>query len=235
MGTRIIYFSLRDFLLAHLFLFVAWIACLLAAHDLLARSRYIECAENRDWTSDECSKLQICVTFSTTQHDLLSRIFPSFHLVLSDSTSENVESFSDGKCQVLAAGSVEVSKASIEKYYSGDYEIGSLSLSRESLALVTTEDDPLWSKFVNWVGIGLVYAEEKGITQETYFEMPRVDLFGPLIGDQMLRHAIRAVGSYGEIWTRNAAARGLKRDGRNELNTNPLGPMLISDLTWDQS
>ena len=196
--------------------------------------RYIECAENKDWTLGDCTKLQICVTASTTQHDLLSRMFPSDRLVLSDSTSENVESFGDGKCQVLAAGSVETSKKSIEKYYSGEYEIGSLALSRESLALVTTEEDPLWSKFVNWVGIGLVYAEEKGITQETSYDMPRVDLFGPLIGDQMLRHAIRAVGSYGEIWARNAAAVGLERDGRNELNTNPLGPMLISDLTWDQ-
>ena len=197
--------------------------------------RYIKCAEKRDWKSSSCSDLQICVTASTTQHDLLSRIFPSNSLVLSDSTSENVESFSDGKCQVLAAGSVEISKASIEKYHVGEYEIGSQALSRESLALVTTEDDPLWSKFVNWVGIGLVYAEEKGITQDTFYEMPRIDLFGPLIGDQMLRHAIRAVGSYGEVWERNAGVRDLERDGRNQLNTNPLGPMLISDLTWDHS
>ena len=196
--------------------------------------RFVQCAENRDWTSVDCSELIVCVTAATTQYDVLSKIFPETKLRISNSTSENVESFGDGACNVIAAGSVEVSKASIDKWYQGEYVVGLTPLSRESLALVTTEEDPLWSKFVNWIVLATLYAEEQGITQETYWEMPRVDLFGPMIGDQMLRNAIRAAGSYGEIWARNAASKGLDRDSRNLLNTFPLGPLLISDLPWEK-
>lgn len=143
-----------------------------------------------------------------------------------------MESLAKGDCNVLAGGAVEISRASIEKWYSGEYDIGTQSFSRESLALVTLEDDPLWSKFVNWIVVSTFYAEEQGITQSTYLQMPRVDLFQPLIGDEMFRNAIRAVGSYAEIWDRNAGSKGLVREGKNLLNTYPLGPLLISDLNW---
>lgn len=197
--------------------------------------RFLQCAEDQDWTSAECVGLLICVTSATTQFDIISKVFPLSYLKTSDSTSENLESFGDGRCNVIVGGSVEVSNASIETWFQGEeYEIGSTSLSRESLTLVTTDEDPLWSKFVNWIVLATLYADEQGITQETYWEMPRVDLFGPMIGDQMLRNAIRAAGSYGEIWARNAASKGLDRDGRNLLNTFPLGPLLISDLPWEK-
>jgi hypothetical protein len=174
----------------------------------------------------------VCVTEATTQFLVLSEIFPPPRLYVTNSTSETVESFGHGKCNVLAGGSVEVSKASIEKWYSGPYDIGTQSFSRESLALVTLEDDPQWSKFVNWIVVATLYAEEQGITQATYLEMPRVDLFRPLIGDELFRNAIRAVGSYAEIWNRNAGSKGLEREGRNLLNTYPLGPLLLSDQNW---
>ncbi len=197
-------------------------------------SRYVQCAENSDWVSGDCSELAVCVTIATTQSDVLSEIFPPSHLILSDNTSENVESFGKGRCNVLAGGSVEVSSASIEEWFEGEYITSSIALSRESLALVTTEDDPLWSKFVHWVVVATLHAEEQNITQATFFEMPRVDLLRPMITDEMLRNVIRAVGSYGEIWERNAASRGLQRDGRNQLNTYPLSPLLISDQTWNK-
>lgn len=119
--------------------------------------------------------------------------------------------------------------------YTGEYETSMTSFSRESLSLVTREDDVTWSNFVELIVTATIYADEHGITQASYLEMPRVDLFHPLIGNEMLRHAIRQVGSYAEIWDRNAASTGLEREGRNMLNALPyLGPQLISDLLWDQ-
>jgi general L-amino acid transport system substrate-binding protein len=194
--------------------------------------RFRQCAENLDWNSGDCSDLRVCVTEKTTQFDLLTDIFPASRLHVTNSSSETVESFGNGKCNALAGGSVETSQASIQKWYSGPYDIGK-SFSRESLALVTLEEDPLWSKFVNWIVVATLYAEEQGIGRATYLKMPRVDLFRPLVGDEMLRNAIRAVGSYAEIWDRNAGSNGLIREGRNLLNTYPLGPLLISDQNWD--
>lgn len=150
--------------------------------------------------------------------------FPPSRLLVSKSTSENIESLGKGKCNVIAGGSVEVSKASIEQWYDGTYDIGTKSFSRESLALVTTEEDPVWSKLIYWIVVATLHAEEYGITQASCNAMPRVDLFRPLLGHEMLRDAIFAVGSYGEIWKRNARNL-LEREGRNLLNTYPLGPL----------
>mmetsp|Transcript_68807 Transcript_68807/g.135091 ORF Transcript_68807/g.135091 Transcript_68807/m.135091 type:complete len:97 (+) Transcript_68807:1103-1393(+) len=94
----------------------------------------------------------------------------------------------------------------------------------------------MWSKFVNWVVLSTIHAEENNITQETYWQMPHVNLFGPTIDEEMLRDVIRATGSYGEIWQRHATIGNfMKREGRNLLaaNANDTNPLLRSDLFWD--
>lgn len=175
------------------------------------------------------------MTEGTTQFQLISQRFPASRIFPSNTAEENVESFSKGKCNVFAAGIVEGSDSSIRKFYSGEYDIGSTKFSRETFALVTTEDDPVFSKFVDWVVNSVYYAEERGITQSTYLQMPRVDLFLPLINDSMLRNAIQAVGSYEEIWARHVGSKGLEREGRNLFNSYPMGPMLYSDQSWDKT
>lgn len=75
---------------------------------------------------------------------------------------------------------------------------------------------------MNWVVSAIFYAEEEGITQSAATSMPVVNLFGPLYS-RMFRDAIEAVGSYGEIYTRNAEDQ-IPRGGLNLLNVNPFGP-----------
>jgi len=194
---------------------------------------YRNCAENLDWNSGSCRNLKVCVTDGTTQFEIMKGLFPADRLVVLESSTETAETFGTGRsCQVLAGGALQISTAIIEKYYSGLYDMGTDIFSREALALVTTEDDVIWSKFVNWVVISLVYAEEQSITRSTSLRMPRVDLFRPMVGDEFLRNAVGAVGSFQEIWERNADSEGLARDGRNRLNTVPLSPLLMTDLTW---
>lgn len=156
---------------------------------------------------------------------------------LSESTSRNVASLEDGECNVLVGGSADIFQVRSQSWFEERFfVVGTKQLSRESLALVTRDDDPFWSKFVNWVVLATIYAEEHNITQATYWEMPHVNLFGPTIDDEMLRDVIRAVGSYAEIWQRHATfGNFLVREGRNLLaaSSHDTSPLLRSDLFWD--
>ncbi len=101
---------------------------------------------------------------------------------------------------------MEVSNASTQKWFGrDDFIIGSEPLSEESLSLITADDDPLWFKLVHWVASAPIYAEEQKISQDTFFDMPQVDLFQPMISNDLMRNVIQTVGSYGEILARNAA------------------------------
>mmetsp|Transcript_2794 Transcript_2794/g.4088 ORF Transcript_2794/g.4088 Transcript_2794/m.4088 type:complete len:121 (+) Transcript_2794:11-373(+) len=95
-----------------------------------------------------------------------------------------------------------------------------------AIALVTREDDPQWSDFVFWVVMGTFIAEDKLIAKEIFGDMVDVFAFGSNFKG-MHRHAISAVGNYGEIYSRSVESI-VPRKGRNLLNTNPFGPQLYS-------
>jgi hypothetical protein len=180
--------------------------------------------------------LKICVKNSTTQYDVLSGLFPEERLVVLDGDLTVVESFGTGVCEVYASGIVERTADAINQFYSGDPVIGTVPFTRESLALVTREDDVVFSKLVDAVVNAIIYADEQGITQDNSTNMPRVNLFQPLISnDAIFRNIIAAVGNYQEIWDRHTnSPLGLLRGGRNSKNTLPLGPMLMNFLTWNK-
>jgi hypothetical protein len=200
-----------------------------------AIGRSVKCAENRDVTSEECVDLKVCVTNGTTQSNLLSNWFDPDRLNRTTGDLEAVESFANGICQVFASGENERTDKAIKTFYPGEYDIGSVSLSRESLCLVTNEDDAVFSKLVDTVVNAILYADEQGITQESNEDMPRCKIFYPLISnDSMLRYVIAAVGSSQEIWDRHARPLGLSRKGRNAINKAPYQPMLTTVHTWDK-
>jgi hypothetical protein len=139
------------------------------------------------------------------------------------SGEQAIEGLRTGDCNVVAGGMIDVSLRSVEASgYDGPYSISSTTLSKDPIALVTRQDDPQWSSFVYWIVNALFYAEEKGITQATSTRMPVVDLFGRL-NFRIFRDAVAAVGSFQQIYQRNAQAY-VPRRGLNLLNQNPLGP-----------
>jgi len=91
---------------------------------------------------------------------------------------------------------------------------------------VTREDDSQWSDFVFWTISATFIAEEEYITQKMSDEMDGISVFGPSFVE-MYRHAIGAVGNYGEIYSRHVESIE-PRQGRNLLNTNPFGPQQVS-------
>jgi ABC-type amino acid transport substrate-binding protein len=94
--------------------------------------------------------------------------------------------------------------------------------SPDAFGFLTNEGDPIWSDFVYWIVMALVYAEENVIRQETSSEMPVVNLFGERL-KQMFRDAVHAVGSYGEMYNRTLAPI-IPRSGGNMLNERLSGP-----------
>jgi ABC-type amino acid transport substrate-binding protein len=86
----------------------------------------------------------------------------------------------------------------------------------DAYAFLTRQDDVQWSDLVFWLVTAIVYAEEKGITQNTARDMPAISLFGEDM-KQIFRDCIKAVGSYGEIYNRTLEST-IPRSGRNLLN-----------------
>ena len=177
------------------------------------------------------------MTKNTTQSQLLLEVINPQHIVETSDTLDAVERFVNGDCNAIFGGIVEIAPDNIlDLGYTGEYALGPTAYSRESLSLVTTEEDIVWSNFVNWVVMATIYAEEQNITSSSFQKMPRIDLFQPLVNDGMFRNVIRAVGSYAEIWDRATSRQNLERKGRNLLNSLPrLGPQLYSDLSWDKA
>ena len=97
----------------------------------------------------------------------------------------------------------------------------------DALALMTRSDDHQWSDFVFWVVNAVVLAEEQGISQDSYTEMPLVSLFGEL-NKQIFLDSIYAVGSYGDIYNRTMESIVPRQGSPNMLNANLNGPQHIA-------
>lgn len=166
----------------------------------------------------------ICVIEGTTFETIVKNLFPD-RFVSQASVEESVNGLNSGVCNVIAGGVVDVSTTTIRSAgYEGSYTTGNTRYSRDPLAMVTRQDDTIWSKFVYWIVTSIIYAEEQGITQSMASEMPKVSLFGSLHTD-MFRLAIGAVGYYGEIYERYAEAE-VPRGGLNSLYVSNSGALL---------
>ncbi|CAB9510407.1 Putative amino-acid ABC transporter-binding protein YhdW [Seminavis robusta] len=82
-------------------------------------------------------------------------------------------------------------------------------------------DPHVWSEFVNWVINSLIAAEELNITQSTAYQFRQTNAFGRDY-QNMFRHAIAAVGNYGELYERTRQST-LPRAGMNMLNDGTTG------------
>ena len=105
------------------------------------------------------------------------------------------------------------------------------TLSKEPLAPATRSDDPRWSDLVNWVVLGMIAAEELGVTSENataLAEDPPSQEVARLLGStaegtafqahpglspEFMRNVITQVGNYGEVYERYIAPLGIEREG----------------------
>jgi general L-amino acid transport system substrate-binding protein len=105
------------------------------------------------------------------------------------------------------------------------------TLSKEPLAPATREDDPAWSDLVNWVVLGMIAADELGVTSANVDELAATPpsqeiarllgvpvngtVFDPGLGVRVdfMRDVIRQVGNYDEVYARNLEPLGIPRAG----------------------
>ncbi|MDA1240698.1 MAG: amino acid ABC transporter substrate-binding protein [Chloroflexi bacterium] len=117
------------------------------------------------------------------------------------------------------------------------------TLSKEPLAPVVRDDDPAWADLVNWVILGMIAADELGVTSENLdamVEAPPSQEVARLLGVPVqgtvfdartgvsvehMRDVIRQVGNYGEVYERHVTPLGIPREGT--LNALWLGGGLM--------
>ena len=186
----------------------------------------MQCADSLDVISVTCRDLRICVIEDTTFESRLVDLFPARLIVPKESWEEVYKAIDNDECNTIAGGVSDVSMTSVRgNGYNGVYQTGLNRYSKDPLAVVTRQrnEDTQWSTFVYWVVSALFQAEEQGITQDTAFEqMPEIPFFGPDLSN-MLRNAVQEVGSYADIYNRNAEVE-VSRGGLNLINFGLVGP-----------
>jgi len=107
-----------------------------------------------------CPQFNLCLQASTTQYNLMSRQSQD-RLYVTASTDEAVEAFANEEWDVFASTMIGWSDPSIRKYYEGPYDIGNKPYSRESQALVSRENDVVFSKEVSRFGCECYFVQTR--------------------------------------------------------------------------
>jgi general L-amino acid transport system substrate-binding protein len=178
----------------------------------------------------------VCVQPGTTTELNLADYFRANNIqykpVVIENLAEVNAAFFAGRCDALttdASGLASVRKNDAKN--PDDYVILPEIISKEPLGPAVAQGDEQWTDIVKWTVFALVEAEEYGITQANVEEMAKTSTnpnikrvlgatpgMGKAIGldEDWVVKAVKAVGNYGEIWTRNITPLGLPR-GLNNL------------------
>ena len=189
-------------------------------------------------SAKELNGATVCVQPGTTTELNLADYFRANSMQFKPVVIENIQevnaAFFSGRCDVYttdASGLASIRKNDAPKGQSDNYEILPEIISKEPLGPVVRHGDDQWFDIVKWTLNALIEAEEYGITAENADKMaaesknPGVQRLlgvtpgnGKAIGldEKWALNAIKAVGNYGEVWTRNIEPLGLPR-GINNL------------------
>jgi ABC-type amino acid transport substrate-binding protein len=184
---------------------------------------YLNCALNKDTTSStmgvDCSLLRVCVVQDTTFEQEVRKIFSRKETSISvQNVSALYSYFREGRCQVLAADRFETAKTTVQlangfNYDEYDeYDESTRYFSKDPLAMVTRQNDSVWSDFVNWVLMSLLRAEEADSSS-----FPQTLVFGQQYRD-MFSNAVAEVGTYGKLYD-EFLDRTVARSKVNEIIT----------------
>lgn len=181
---------------------------------------------------------EVCVQTGTTTELNLADYFRAhgmrFKPVVFENLEESKTAFFNGRCQAYTtdrSGLASIRSADAPK--PDDYVILPEIISKEPLGPVVRRGDDEWFAFVKWMVYALIEAEEKGVTSNNVDQMkdsqdPTIQRLLGTSGDMGQKlglsndwaaRAIKAVGNYGEVYTRNIIPIGLPRDGANQLWT----------------
>jgi general L-amino acid transport system substrate-binding protein len=193
-------------------------------------------------SAKELNGATVCVQPGTTTELNLADFFRSNNLQFKPVVIENLQevnaAFFSGRCDALttdASGLAAIRKNDTKT--PDDYLILPEIISKEPLGPAVRQGDEQWTDIVKWTIFALLEAEEYGITQANVEEMAKtsgnpnvkrilgtIPGMGKAIGleEDWVVKAVKAVGNYGEIWTRNIEPLGLPRGVNNLWNKGGL-------------
>ncbi|MGE3961654.1 MAG: amino acid ABC transporter substrate-binding protein [Dehalococcoidia bacterium] len=181
----------------------------------------------------------VCALSGTTtqlnQEDTFAGTGVTYQPLVFDRTETLQEAFVAGRCDAWTADRSQLAarRDAYPERAGGPEALAILSetLSKEPLAPVTRDDDPGWSDLVNWVVLGMIAAEELGVTSENVAALAKdppnqevARLLGsaedgtpfqahPGLAPEFMRNVIAQVGNYGEVYAAHIAPLGIEREG----------------------
>jgi len=193
-------------------------------------------------SAKELAGASVCVQPGTTTELNLADYFRANNMqykpVVIENLAEVNAAFFAGRCDALttdASGLASVRKNDTKT--PDDYVILPEIISKEPLGPAVAQGDEQWTDIVKWTVFALLEAEEYGITQANVEEMAKTSTnpnikrilgatpgMGKAIGldEDWVVKAVKAVGNYGEVWTRNIEPLGLPRGVNNLWNKGGL-------------
>lgn len=93
-------------------------------------------------------------------------------------------------------------------------------------SLVTREEDPIFSSFVNCIVLATIYAQENDVSKKMHRDMPLVSIFGTEFS-WALRDVVAYSGPYDDLYAKNFGVVNEEDRGRNFLNDQE-GPQINS-------
>jgi general L-amino acid transport system substrate-binding protein len=189
---------------------------------------------------DEMGGTTICALQGTTTELNLADRFAAGGLDFTPLTFEEngplEAAFTAGQCDGWTSDQSQLA-ARRSAYPEGDGGPESLLImeevfSKEPLGPVTRDGDTKWSDIVNWVVIGMITAEEKGIDSGNVadaaanpaeaeasrllgvsFEGGEIADLGLGIDPDFMQDVLSQVGNYGELYTEHIVPLGIAREG----------------------
>ena len=192
-------------------------------------------------SAKELNGATICVQPGTTTELNLADYFRANKLEFKPVVIEKVEevnaAYFSGRCDSMttdASGLAAVRAGQLAG--KGEHTILPERISKEPLGPIVRHGDDQWFDLVKWTLMGMIEAEEMGITSKNVDEMLKSDDpavkrflgvtpgFGKAVGvdEKWMYNVIKQVGNYGESYDRNVGpATPLKLErGQNALWTN---------------
>src|SRR3954468_16520480 len=192
-------------------------------------------------SAKELAGATICVQPGTTTELNLADYFRknkmTFKPVLIEKLDELLQAYASGRCDSYttdASGLAAVRAAQLSG--KGEHTILPERISKEPLGPIVRHGDDQWFDLVKWTLMGMIEAEEMGISQANVDEMLKSDDpaikrflgvtpgYGKAVGvdEKWMYNIVKQVGNYGDSFERNVGARTpLKLErGQNALWTN---------------
>ena len=166
----------------------------------------------------------VCVETGTTTElnltDQMRQLNIDFEPVVFQDADAAYAAYDEGRCEGMTSDKSQLVARRSTLPNPDEHTLLEVTMSKEPLGPVTTNNDSAWYDVVKWVTYGLIQAEEFGITSENIAtfegtENPDIARFlgqeGTLGTDMGLPNdfmvqVITQVGNYGEVYDRNVGA-----------------------------